>query len=729
MNLAMIETKSYHPDISEMKIQIKPMLILFMAVLFQGAILSEGYAQSSTEDPTLKRGVNAYNSLEYVAAVKELKKVLKKDSNNVKAQELIADSYRKLRNYEEALYWYQQLSKQKPLKPEWALHYAEALANKEHYEDAERWYRKYLSMVPIDRRAAAFVKAGISGFSQDKGEWKIFSTNLNTAASEYGPAYYKNGLIFSSNRHLGGAAKHVFGWDQTPFTDLYVVDELKDIQPLSPENRQPTHKENRKMRYFMNDDDTAPTVNDSKTLGQFNPEFLKHGAALQSSTDKVIPLAGKMNSQFHEGPVTILPEGALLFNRNNFFEGKKGKSTQGINKLKLYTATGADWSSIEAFPYNDDEYSVGHPTVMKDGSLLVLVADMPGGYGGTDLYFSVRSGPGKQWSKPVNLGSKINTEGNEMFPYLYKDGRLFFSSTGHPGFGGLDIFEVYLTDMKPITMPRNLGAPFNSFGDDFGLIRSENGMSGYFSSNRRGNDDIYQYDHLAYEVKLSGLMQDAQSQLPLANSKVIIKGNDAVDTLYTNAEGRFFKNLEKESDYELIGRKINYVGHSAFISTTSIEKDSTLQVVLELSKANTPQQWVIKNCDSLKREFAVENIYYDLDESVIREDAVPALNALLTLMKKNPQIHINTASHCDSRASVPYNKSLSLRRGEAARNYLIAQGISGDRIKVAYYGKSRLVNTCFDGVPCTDHDQQLNRRTEFEIIINGVNLTQLNCGD
>lgn len=705
--------------------QRKTILILLLAFLIPGFGVSVR-GQSAPEDAGFKAARKAYNNFKYVAAVKALKKVLEKDSAHVQAQELLAASYRNLRDYKQALQWYKQLSKQTPLKAEWALRYAEALASNQQYEDAERWYRKYLSMVPSDKRAAAFVKAGISGFPQDKEQWKISYTNINTPAAEYAPAYYKGGLIFSSNRHTGGLSKHVFGWDETPFTDLFVVNRLEDIGTGEPAGSKPSAKGS-KGGYRFNDDDTPATGNDSKVLGNFNPDFLKFSTAASFSADKVYRLSGKVNSQLHEGPVAMLPEDAMLFSRNNYDNGKKGKSIDGINKLKLYTATGTGWNTITPFPYNNDEYSVGHPTVSKDGSMLILVSDMPGGYGGTDLYYSVRSGVGKAWSKPVNLGSKINTEGNEMFPFLYKDGRLFFSSTGHPGFGGLDLFEVLLNDMKPLAAPRNLGAPFNSFGDDFGLIRSEDGMSGFLSSNRLGNDDIYRYDHLAYTVKLSGLMVDAQSHSPIKNSKIVLSGIERADTLYTDENGRFFRNLEKESDFEVTGKKAGYVGNSAFISTTGIEKDSILQVVLELSKANTPQEWVIKNCDSLKRAFDVENIYYDLDQSDIREDAIPALKALARLMQKNPKISITTASHCDSRASVSYNKSLSLRRGEAARNYLIGQGISGDRIKVEYYGKSRLVNNCLDGIPCTEHDQQLNRRTTFDVILEGVNLSRLDC--
>lgn len=695
----------------------------YIIVLVLLAAFSEtSLAQSSKIKPQLKMAEKEYNNLRFLSAVKYLQPVLSIDSGNVRAQELMAYSQRNLRNYDEALYWFAKLSQQSNMKTLWALHYAEALANKEQYELAENWYRKYLKLVPGDKRATSFVKAGAFSM-EDNAEWKVSKTKLNTVAAEYSPLYYKKGLIFTSNRLESKLMKPVFGWDQTPYSNLYYVDSLEAIAAGSSASS-PAAKKN--PQYVFNDDDTSPTSNDSKTLGELNNTWLKNVMADENSGLTILPVPGKVNSKFNEGAAVLLPEGSLMFTRNNYQSGNVGKSENGTIKLKLYTASGPDWSKIEAFPYNDDEYSVGHPAISKDGNVLIFASDKPGGFGGTDLYYSVRSGEGRFWGKPVNMGPKINTEGNELFPSFANDGILLFSSTGYAGFGGLDIFEVTLKDLKPTGVPKNLGAPINSFGDDFGMIRSADGKSGYFSSNRDGSDDIFEYKRQNYHVKLEGVLLDAYTKIPL-KGKVYLGHSYGTDTLFVKRKGDFGKELVKETDYEVIGMHPGYVTKRVFISSAGIKDDSTIVVNLLLERANKSQQWVAKNCDSLKKVFKVDNIYYDLDKSFIREDARLPLQRLVRLMEDHPEMTVITASHCDSRASSGYNKALSLRRGAAAKAYLVSKGISPKRISVEYYGKSRLLNSCFDGVPCSEEDQQLNRRTEFDVVLNGVNLTQMDC--
>ncbi|MHB1180086.1 MAG: OmpA family protein, partial [Daejeonella sp.] len=247
------------------------------------------------------------------------------------------------------------------------------------------------------------------------------------------------------------------------------------------------------------------------------------------------------------------------------------------------------------------------------------------------------------------------------------------------------------------------------------------------SSNRRGNDDIYRFKKLSYSVTLKGLILDSKTNSPIIGSKILFKRNGITDTIQTDLIGGFSKVLAKASDYEISGRALSYISREEFITTNNIRTDSTISIVLKLDQAEDIQRWVINNCDSLKRSFTLENIYYDLDRAEIREDFLPVLDRTADLMKKNPEISIITASHCDSRASESYNRDLSLRRGRAARAYLMEQGIDGGRIEVKYYGKSRLINPCLGETECSEADQQMNRRTEFEVIINGVNLSQLNC--
>lgn len=677
----------------------------------------------------MRKAEAEFNSFKYVSAIGDLKKVLLQDSTNVRAQEMIAFSYRRVNNYEAALFWYEKLSMTKPVKPDIALYYAEALATAQQYEKSEQWYRKYLSMVPDDKRAVSFSRTDLYSLAQKSSSiWRVAFTNLNTAASEFSPVFYKNGLIFSSNRIEKSFKARVFPWDNSPYLNLYEVKNLKEIREVNPDSvlKGRSRKSRGYSRY--NDDDTPPTSNDSRTLGQYSPAIVRDSLApILSKTIKVNKLKGKVNTRYHDASASVFPDGSIIFTRNNYFKGKAGSGKDGVNKLKLYIASAPALKKIVEFPYNSDEYSVGHPALNSEGNILIFVSDMPGGYGGTDLYYSVRSG--NQWTRPVNLGKKINTEGNEKFPYWAKDGTLYFASNGYAGLGGLDIFEVKLKDVQPQSAPRNLGTPINSPYDDFSFIISEDNKSGYFSSNRRGNDDIYHFSQAAQRIILEGTVTDARTKLPLRGSRLLLRHLDGTDTIHVNEKGQFRRQLARETDYEVTAQKLGYVSQMAFTTSVGIDRDSTIHMDLQLNKAESSQQFVINNCDSLKKVFSVGNIYYDLDRSEIRYDARPTLDALVDLMRKYPSIRVITSSHCDSRASDEYNRRLSLRRGESAKSYLVARGIDPFRIKVEYYGKTRLVNRCYDGVPCSEADQQLNRRTEFDIILNGVNLTQLNCDD
>jgi len=672
----------------------------------------------------LKLADREFKDLRFVSAVRYLDAVLEEDSTNVKAIEMMAYSNRNLRNYKESLTWFQKLSTQKEMKPVWALHYAEALANNQKYEQAESWYRKYLKLIPTDKRAKAFVKAGAFSM-QDNAEWKVERTKLSSIADEYAPMYLHDGLLFASNRLESKLINPVYGWNQKPYSDLYFIDNINDILVSGGKS---DGGDQRILRVKFNDDDTAPTSNDTKTPAEFDRDWLRNLAEEGEPEVLIHAVKGRVNTKYNEGPAAMLPEGAVIFTRNNYKGLIAGKSKAGVVKLKMYIAKGPKWSKIEEFSYNSDNYSVGHPTVSKDGRVMIFSSDMPGGQGGVDLYYSVRAGNGKKWGRPVNLGAKINTEGDEMFPHFLNDNTLLFSSTGYAGLGGLDIFEVSLKDYLPSAPPKNLGAPINSYADDFGMIRSPDGKSGFFSSNREGTDDIYYYTRQKFHVYLKGTLTDASTKIAPLKSEIYLRHANGTDTLRVNRKGEFGKELAKSTDYEVISFAEGYVSKRAFVTTNNINQDSTLIVNLKVDKSEKAQVWVDKNCDSLKRLYAVKNIYYDLDRSYIRDDAKPTLNVLAEMMLDHKEISVITSSHCDTRASAEYNKALSLRRGEAAKAYLISRGVPASRIKVEYYGKSRLVNRCTDGMPCSEEDQQQNRRTEFDVIVNGVNLTQMECG-
>lgn len=702
------------------KIYIPFILSCFLLVAF-----FQSNAQDRASEIKLTLAVNAYNNLKFIQAIEELKAVLAKDPTNVDATEMMANSYRLTKQYKEALVWYEKLSKLRFSKPDWNLRYAEALANNKEYEKSEQFYRKYLAMIPSDRRAKLFSEADFDKLGKAV-DWDIKFLNINTLASDYSPMIYKEGLLFTSNRQNVKPVKYVFGWNDTPFSDLYFVKDKNSIKPVEGDQDTVVEKgvaKRKKSKY--NDDNTKPTSNDSEILGVYDSKVYGVNAD-DSKNVKIEKLRGKVNTKFHEGASTQFPNGDIIFTRNNYFRSKAEQSSDGTTKLKMYTAKGYSLSEIIPFNYNNDEYSVGHPTLSKDGKVLIFASDMPGGLGGVDLYYCIRLNDKGEWSRPINFGKKINTEGDEQFPFLSDFNKLYFSSNGLPGLGGLDVFSIEISDLKPLGTAENLGPPLNSPFDDFAIAKTDV-ESGYFSSNRRGNDDIYSFQRKEYKIILEAKVIDGATGLPLTNATVTLRDGDNIQSLPLDANASLIKELPKNAGFDLSGSLKDYLPDRRYIGTDGITQDTVIKVTLTLNKANAVQQFVIRNCDSLKRVFRTENIYYDLDKYFIRADAEPSLDKLANLLRRYPYLKVLTSSHCDSRASESYNRILSLNRGQSAKAYLIAKGINGDRISVGYYGKSRLTNNCVDGVECSEEEQQRNRRTEFEIIYNGINLNQIDC--
>ncbi len=716
-------------------------ITLSYILLLQGALLAQDENKLSKLFKTAKTD---YESLEYGPAIKAFEILLKEDPDYTSAVAMLADSYRNIKDYDNAVKWYAKLTgSDTAIKPEWALHYAEVLANTKQYKQSAEWYTKYAGMNKNDSRALGFAKLyqNIAPLFAHQKEWQIAYLNLNTLGSEFSPTYFNNGLMFTSNRKGKGIGSHVFEWDETPFSDLYFVKNLSEIKGLNVDSIRDVLrkqlKDSGKKLYQQNDDDTDPTSNDSKIVGLYIAKMLKDtvGDYLSTLID-VKPMPGDINSKYHDGPAAVLPDGSLIFNRNNYFHGKYAKSKGGINKLKLFTAKGPDYTEITDFPYNNDQYSVGHPTVNKAGTLLIFTSDMPNGVGGADLYYCKRATTKDAWNKPVNMGNIINTEGGEFFPTLYQDSVLYFSSNGHPGLGGLDIFKVTLNGVIPINTPTNLGAPINSSVDDFGLIKNETGTSGYFSSNRKGSDDIYSFTRHPFNILLKGLVVDADSEAPIENSMIAVKPEGKA-YFQTGESGTFARPLTQNLVYAITAAKDGYSAAASTVSTHSITTDTVLTITLKIRKPKVAPISIstgpalalgkLTECDSLRQMVAVRKIYYDLDKSFIRPDAHPELNNLIEILKAYPRFMVIIGSHCDSRAPVDYNQALSLRRSKAAHAYLLAHGIPAVRMRIEYYGKSRLTNKCADGVPCTEGEQQMNRRTEFILVNHGEKLQTLEC--
>jgi outer membrane protein OmpA-like peptidoglycan-associated protein len=573
---------------------LSKILVLAMALSMFGTAV---FGQS-----VLSQANREYTNLAYMKAAELYEKALKENTKDstLKREVLIkmANSYRMIRDNRNAERAYRlAIANNKDLTGENVscyLYYAQALASNGKYEEARDAYDKFSKMQAEDQRGNSFSKlySNVGKISKNAASYSVEFLDINTNRAEFSPAYYKKGLVFVSAREEGIVTKKVYNWNQTAFLDLYELPDLSALtagQTSSVGGAKATPKKASTASYLLGKDEyTSRTPNDTKTIG-----FGQNGN-YKPYQEPVVASKGmgkSINSNYHEGPVTFFKDyKKILFTRNNFLNGKYVTSKDGINKLKLYSAdlVGADWKNIKELPFNNNDYSTGHPALSKDNNLLYFVSDMPGGIGGTDIY--VARYENGNWSSPLNMGPAVNTKGNEMFPFVDDKGNLYFASDGHPGLGELDIFYAKLIDGVMAKSSKNMGAPINSTRDDFGLITDGERTSGYFSSNRKnGNadDDIYRFARtgpLEACQELTLNVFDAESKAPLANAAVLVVNKSEADgqgkTLTTDAEGNLKLCLDSEMDFLFKASNEGYINNN--VGFTTIESNDSGGTVLEI---------------------------------------------------------------------------------------------------------------------------------------------------
>ncbi|MHA8083844.1 OmpA family protein [Aquirufa sp. A-Brett2-15D] len=443
-----------------------------------------------------------------------------------------------------------------------------------------------------------------------------------------------------------------------------------------------------------------------------------------------------LDANANEGTPAFSKDGNLMV----FARGNSGKSKDPSPDVDLYISTKRDgnWSTPERLAISDSIGWDGSPAFSRDGKTLYFSSNRRGGKGGLDLYRAPMDNSGR-FGRPINLGSTINTRGNEIFPYVSEDGKLYFSSDGHPSLGGLDIFVASRSGDE--IQIEHLGIPVNSVADDFGLFLSDV-TQGYFSSNRvggKGDDDIYYFESTGSEdrwwsneititestepVKVA--LYHLRTQIlnarnkPIANAKVGVKRNGEIQpVMFTDAKGyleiidlnpadQISFNASKE---KFLTKRSEFLMDGRDIPKQLLKKeltDTTFDHKIILGQAEVGEE--------IGALFDVNPIYYDLDKSTIRPDAAVELDKIVQVLKDNTDISIELGSHTDARASASYNMKLSQRRAESAVKYIIEHGIEAARIKAKGYGETQLINGCSDGVDCNEEAHQENRRTEFKI--------------
>ena len=508
------------------------------------------------------------------------------------------------------------------------------------------------------------------GYVYGQDNYRIKNLEVNTKYSDFGVSYYQGDAIFASSRPTDNASKNNWTNGQ-PYLDLY--------------------------------------------RGAITPE----GEIVDPQDFK------GLDTKYHESNAVFTKDGkTVYFTRNNYYNKQYGKDSLGWNNLKLFRAdvdAEGQWINEMPLPFNNDNYSVGHPALSPDEKTLYFTSDMPGSMGQTDI-FKCSVGADGSYGAPMNLGSQVNTYGREMFPYVSESGKLYFSSDGRGGNGGLDVYVVPANNTSVI--PLNLGSPINSAQDDFSFIINEQTKNGYFSSNRiggKGDDDIYYFDELnAPDMKcaqvITGVARDKDSGALLPNTLVTLyKGTQKEESVLTGADGSYrFDKADCETSYKVEATRAYYKGDEKSF-TTSDQADLELQMDLAL----TPDKDALAKGQELDRcQYALDNIntiYFDLDKYAIRPDAAIELEKIVKVMNKCTDITIEARSHTDSRASDQYNQTLSQNRAQSTVDYIVSRGIDKSRITAKGYGETELVNKCSNGVKCSEAEHQVNRRTEFVI--------------
>lgn len=643
---------------------MKHISLLFLAfVLISTSIFGQNENKEQKQKQKEKRAERLFNSFSFISAIDTYERMIEKEINKNYAQRKLADAYIMIRQPENALPIYSQVVKQPRVPSEYYLYYAQALRANGDYSASKQWMKKFKDAGnKEDSRVKKFFKNDdlASAIFNSSEKNTIHTLNINSKYNDFG-SYVVNGqLFFASSRHLAAAVKRVYAWDHQPLLDMYQT---------SVEN---------------------------------------------PSNEQTIALDGDVNTIHHEGPATFNAEGTkMYFSRNNFHEDKKIADESGVMQVGIFSADFIDgkWENAKPTNLNNPDYIVYHPSLSNNGKTLYFASDMPGGFGGTDIYKS-EVGVDGTLGTPQNLGEVVNTESNEGFPFIHTDGILYFSSEGHVGLGLMDVFVSVLDENNEIVNVINLGEPINSKYDDFGYFLDNDGFKGYISSNRKGGmggDDIYAFTRIP-PLTLKGQIFDAVNNEPVEGAKVVLTRENGEEIAYfiTGINGAYTHLIPRDENFILKGSKEKYQSVEQNFNSFGLEKEKEL--VVNLNVALAPIENVAILAD-------LEIIYFDLDKSFIRPDAAIELDKVVALMNKYPEMVIRLESHTDSRANDDYNMALSNRRAKSTYDYIISKGIDPLRIpKYEGFGETQLVNKCSNDVKCSKEEHQMNRRTEFVII-------------
>jgi peptidoglycan-associated lipoprotein len=628
------------------------------------------------QDRRVENAMKVYQAGEYHEAIEVLKDAYDRvESNEEKADILykIADSHRKINEPLRAELWFKNAIRRGYEEPIVHYYYAQALKQNEKYEEAIEQFNIYLKEEPDDERAIDGIRS-----CEIAQEWKANPTGyiieqahfFNSRSRDYAPAFAKDdyGVVYFTSTREEATGEMIHGATGERFADIFMS------------------KRDRQGRWSV-----------------------------------PVPVEGEVNTEHSEGTPSL--DGSynkLYFTRCEFSRNRK-KGCQ----IYVSTKDGDQWGKPEQISLiEDDTLIVAHPAISKDGNTLYFVSDMPGGYGGMDIWYTKKVGG--DWAEPVNAGSQINTAGNEVFPYLHADGTLYFSSDGHLGMGGLDVFKT--EEIQKGWKVVNMGHPFNSKHDDCGVIFEDDAERGYLSSSRgirRTGDDIYAFVLPPVRFNVIGAVVDDEGE-PVESVEIRLLGSDgSTMESMSDDKGRFRFMLKPGTDYVITTVAEGYLRGRGNVSTRGKDQAEDFNVEIVMPSIDDPIE--------------LPNIFYDFAKWTLREESKEALDQLVETLNENPEIVIELMAHTDARGSAEANMELSQQRAQSVVDYLIESGIDPDRLVPKGYGESQpktvdeqmatnmpffkegdvLTEEYIKALASEDYREiahQINRRTEFKVL-------------
>jgi peptidoglycan-associated lipoprotein len=642
------------------------------------------FQPAGAQNKKASKAYTTYDAGEYYAAIDQFKNAYQNITDKKEKLHIafyIAECYRKTDNAPQAALWYGKVVAKDYENPLSVLYYADALRMNQNYEEAKAQYQHYKELVPDDPRASDGILScdfSLQWMNQPTGYQVEEMKFINSKNNDFSPAYARSDyqeLYFTSSREeTTGNAEH--GGTGQQFSDIFFSSMDKKGKWSTP-----------------------------------------------------LPLPETINTEAEEGASELSADyKTMYFTRCNVSKRK-------ALGCEILTAKrdGEKWTDVQSLGLAEDSVVIAHPAISADELTLYFVSDMKGsiltseGKSSKDIWMVTRASASAKWSSPVNLGSPVNTPGDELFPFAHADGTLYFSSNGHIGMGGLDIYKALKNDNGQWQV-ENMKYPINSAGDDFGIVFEKERESGFFSSSRKGKtgDDIYAFILPPLKFSIVGVVKNEKTDEIIPEALIKSIGSDGITLdAKTGRDGIFRFTLKPGTDYVFIAEKPGFLKGKERESTKGISQSTEFKTEIFLASIEAPIE--------------VENIFFDLDKADLRPESMVSLDKLVETLNDNPNVVIELGSHTDSRASDAYNLDLSRRRAQSVVNYLIEKGISRNRLVPKGYGESqpktvdKKDNAAYSFLPAgtvlsesfiaglADEDRQemahfLNRRTEFKVL-------------